>query len=226
MRKGRSTAQYDCRGGAGEIFCSLSRFLGWERKLLSPLLVISLADRSQQRQETEKPGLSSPCLQRPTQRVLVGWAAEAAAPQIPSNLFLVPAGNRLVRQVGKRVLCSALGCPVQHPSLPSPSFKPRGSDKSVKCTWENQLYRHFGQRCHTPWCRMTYFFWQGLYIATSPSPLEILQPLLSVSRCCALEITVLQKRCWISMWNTDPCLYFIKKPLGKYSLRYSIWHKE
>lgn len=39
---------------------ALSRFLGWERKLPSPLLVISLADRRQRGQETEKPGFSSP----------------------------------------------------------------------------------------------------------------------------------------------------------------------
>lgn len=58
----------------------------------------------------------TPVCNAPCQRMLVGWAAGAAAPQIPSNLYLVPPGNRLVRQVGKTVLCIVLYS--IHASLP------------------------------------------------------------------------------------------------------------
>ena len=36
-----------------------------------------------------------------------------------------------------------------------------------------------------------------LYVGTLPSPLEVLQSLLPVSRCCAFGTIVLQKRCWV-----------------------------
>lgn len=141
-----------------------------------------------------------PCLQCPMPKDAGELSCWDCCSPDPIKFLFGASGNRLVRQVGKTVLCSA-----QHLPLPSPSFKPRGSDKSVKCIWE-YLELHFGQTCHTLWCRMPYFFWQDLHMATLPSPLEILQPLLSVSRCCASETTVLQKRGWIATWNIDPCL--------------------
>lgn len=90
-----------------------------------------------------------PCLQCPTSKDAGGLSCwGCCSPDALQSLFCALG---LVRQVVK----TALRCPVQHPCPPFPSFKPRGSNKSVKYIWEYQLYLYFGQRCHIPWCRMT-----------------------------------------------------------------------
>lgn len=108
---------------------ALCGFLGWERKLPRPLLLISLADRSQQRQETEKPGLSSTLPAVP--HVKGCWWGKLLRPLLPrSPQVKCGAHNKQhSSRSDKPMLCSALGCPVRHrhPSFPYLSFKLGGT---------------------------------------------------------------------------------------------------
>lgn len=121
---------------------TLSRFLGWERKLQSPLLVISVADRSQQRQETEKPGFSSPLPAVP--HIKGCWWGELLRLLHPRSPQIKRGAHReQPSQAGQAWQCSALPWVVLygmdiHPSL-TPSFKLRGPDNSVKF-WSKMPY--------------------------------------------------------------------------------------
>jgi len=84
VRKGKSTVHYECRGGAGEILCALLL----PCKLPSPLLVISLADRSQAGQGTGTPGLSSPLPAVPHTKGC--WWAEPRRLLLPRHPLTTP----------------------------------------------------------------------------------------------------------------------------------------
>lgn len=106
----------------------LSHFLGWQRKLLSPLLVISPADIQDPAGTGHRETwlLFSPACSAPWQRMPVEWAAEAAAPQIPPNKARYPQGRARSGRPGQATLCSALPWVVlngmgTHPFLPHPS---------------------------------------------------------------------------------------------------------
>lgn len=137
-----------------------SPFLGWERKSPSPLLVISPADRSQQRWETAKPGLSPLPAAPRSQR---GWWGELLRPLLPRSpqQSAVPEGTAGSGRAGEPTLCSALGWPAQQDH---PAAQTQRPDNAVKAVEEYQQELPFGQRCYAPRWEITSYFRQDLSI--------------------------------------------------------------